>query len=167
VEGGSFSRPPLEHPDLSAVVIDHDGLLRYELAPFADIGDGSIQGGSSYRTEHKAPVERLARLWKAGAFGYDPRFAMEKREDGRLDAFRGFLRRTWRAIDGSPSPDKAEQQSRELRDELTQEYLVARVDWDAIKNRYDDRVRRSGRDIRQANLRNRCGVMAILLIIIR
>lgn len=78
--------------------------------------------------------------------GYDPRFAMEMREDGRLEAFRAFLRRTWRAIDGSPSLDKAELQSRELRDELTQEYRVAAADWGAIGSRYSDRVRMSGRE---------------------
>jgi hypothetical protein len=78
--------------------------------------------------------------------GYDPRFAMEMREDGRLAMFRAFLRRTWRAIDGSPALDKAEAQSRELCDELTQEYRAASADWDAIKNRYSDRVRTSGRD---------------------
>jgi hypothetical protein len=64
--------------------------------------------------------------------GYDPRFAMEMREDGRLAMFRAFLRRTWRAIDGSPALDKAEAQSRELRDELTQEYRAASADWDGM-----------------------------------
>lgn len=71
---------------------------------------------------------------------------MEMRDDGRLEAFRAFLRRTWRAIDGSPTIGQAEVHSRELRDELTQEYRAARADWETIRSRYDDRIRTSGRE---------------------
>ena len=77
--------------------------------------------------------------------GYDPRFAMEMRDDGRLDAFRGFLRKVWHSINGSPSLDAAEGHARELREQLTQEHRVASADWAAIRRRHEDAVRLSGR----------------------
>ncbi len=62
----------------------------------------------------------------------NPRFAYSMREDGRLEGFRSYLRKIWRAVDGQPDPSKAQSLARDFRDELTQSYNEAKADWNKI-----------------------------------
>ena len=62
----------------------------------------------------------------------DSDFACALREEGRLESFRGYLRKLWRTLGGEPDLSKLEAMARDFRDELTQEYKQAQAEWDAI-----------------------------------
>jgi SEC-C motif-containing protein len=62
----------------------------------------------------------------------DPKFAYTIRQDGRLEGFRAYLRKIWKAVDGQPDPSKAQGLARDFRDELTQSYNDAKTEWDKI-----------------------------------
>ncbi|MCA9743159.1 SEC-C domain-containing protein [candidate division KSB1 bacterium] len=62
----------------------------------------------------------------------DPKFALEIREEGRLESFRTFLRKLWRSIDGSPDELKIDDHVRDFCDELKDEHAKALADWDKI-----------------------------------
>jgi hypothetical protein len=62
----------------------------------------------------------------------DPKFAYAIREDGRLEGFRGFLRKVWQTVGGQPDQAKAGALARDFRDELTQAHNTAEAEWDKI-----------------------------------
>jgi hypothetical protein len=62
----------------------------------------------------------------------DPAFAYSMRQDGRLEGFRSYLRKIWKAVDGQPDSSKAESLARDFKDELTQSYSQAQADWKKI-----------------------------------
>jgi hypothetical protein len=62
----------------------------------------------------------------------DPKFAYSIRQDGRLEGFRAYLRKIWKAVDGQPDPSKSQGLARDFRDELTQSYNEAKTEWDKI-----------------------------------
>jgi hypothetical protein len=62
----------------------------------------------------------------------DSAFACEMRNEERLGDFRGFLRRLWKTVNGTPDVNKIESIARDFRDELTQEYHKAEADWSKI-----------------------------------
>jgi SEC-C motif len=61
-----------------------------------------------------------------------PKFAYSMREDGRLEGFRSYLRKIWKAVDGQPDPSKARNLAIDFRDELTQSYNEAKAEWSKI-----------------------------------
>lgn len=61
-----------------------------------------------------------------------PKFAYSMRQDGRLESFRSYLRRIWKAVDGQPDPAKAQNLARDFKDELTQSYNQAKAEWNKI-----------------------------------
>lgn len=62
----------------------------------------------------------------------DPKFALEMRAEDRLGSFRGYLRKVWNAVEGSPEPTKADALARDFSDELTQSYQDAKKVWSEI-----------------------------------
>jgi hypothetical protein len=62
----------------------------------------------------------------------EPGFAYSMRQDGRLEGFRSYLRKIWKAVDGQPDPAKAESLARDFKDELTQSYSQAKAEWNKI-----------------------------------
>lgn len=62
----------------------------------------------------------------------DPKFAYSIRQDGRLEGFRSYLRKIWKAVDGQPDPSKAQSLARDFKDELTQSYNEAKAEWNKI-----------------------------------
>jgi SEC-C motif len=62
----------------------------------------------------------------------DSGFACAIRKEGRLEGFRGFLRKLWTTVGGELDPAKAEPLARDFRDELTQAYGQAQAEWGAI-----------------------------------
>jgi hypothetical protein len=61
----------------------------------------------------------------------DSDFACSVRKDGRLEGFRSYLRRVWRAVEGEGGA-KSEAAARDFGDELTQAYREAEAEWSAI-----------------------------------
>jgi len=61
-----------------------------------------------------------------------PEFAYSMRQDGRLEGFRSYLRKIWKAVDGQPDPSKAQSLARDFKDELTQSYNEAKAEWNKI-----------------------------------
>lgn len=59
----------------------------------------------------------------------DPQFALRLKEEGRLDTFRGFLRKVWTKIEGNPSYEQANKLSREFSEELHEEYAKTKEEW--------------------------------------
>ena len=59
-------------------------------------------------------------------------FALSMRQDGRLEPFRGFLRRIWTAASSTASHGDLEEQARDFKDELAGEYEKAKADWTRI-----------------------------------
>jgi hypothetical protein len=59
-------------------------------------------------------------------------FACSLRKDGRLEGFRSYLRKVWRAVDGGVDPSKAQATARDFSDELTQAYHDAQAEWGGI-----------------------------------
>jgi hypothetical protein len=74
----------------------------------------------------------------------DTRFAQSIREDGRLESFRGLLRRIGK--DAAEITDLASLDSyvRDCRDALTGEYQKARAEWDKIEVSFFKRVATTG-----------------------
>jgi SEC-C motif len=74
----------------------------------------------------------------------DTRFAQSIREDGRLESFRGLLRRIGK--DATEITDLASLDSyvRDCRDALTGEYQKARAEWDKIEVSFFKRVATTG-----------------------
>jgi len=62
----------------------------------------------------------------------DSNFACSLRKDGRLEGFRSFLRKIWKAVDGDIDPSKSESVARDFGDELTQAYSDAQAEWQGI-----------------------------------
>lgn len=62
----------------------------------------------------------------------DSRFAYEMRTDSRLNSFRSFLRRTWKAVEGEIDLAKIETLGRDFCDELVDEYRKAQAEWSSI-----------------------------------
>src|SRR6266849_1176844 len=62
----------------------------------------------------------------------DSSFACSLRKDGRLEGFRSYLRKVWRAVEGGIDPSKAEGVARDFSDELTQAYSEAQAEWSGI-----------------------------------
>jgi hypothetical protein len=62
----------------------------------------------------------------------DSNFACSLRKDGRLEGFRSYLRKVWRAVEGGIDPSKAEGVARDFSDELTQAYSDAQAEWGEI-----------------------------------
>jgi len=62
----------------------------------------------------------------------DSNFACSLRQDGRLEGFRSFLRKVWKAVDGGVDPGKSEAVARDFGDELTQAYNDAQAEWKGI-----------------------------------
>lgn len=64
----------------------------------------------------------------------DPRFALEMRQDGRLQSFRAFLRKLWKQNQGTAiaSSDNITEIARDYCDELDSEYQKAKADWASI-----------------------------------
>jgi hypothetical protein len=75
--------------------------------------------------------------------GFDASIAFDIREDGRLESFRRFLRKTWKTIDGTTSVDAADRHARDLSDELTSEYAEARAEWQVIHQRFQSSMRKN------------------------
>ncbi len=61
-----------------------------------------------------------------------PEFAYAMRSEQRMGGFRSYLRKVWKAVEGSPEPAKAEGLARDFSDELTQSYQDARKEWEQI-----------------------------------
>ncbi|HZO93275.1 MAG TPA: hypothetical protein VFB22_05855 [Candidatus Baltobacteraceae bacterium] len=74
--------------------------------------------------------------------GYDARFAYGIRQDGRLAAFRGFLRDIWKKIDGSPSAEAAERHARDFKDRLASEYATVTAEWSSIRRKYEGTLKK-------------------------
>jgi hypothetical protein len=66
----------------------------------------------------------------------DSNFACSLRKDGRLESFRSYLRKVWRAVEGDVDAAKSEAVARDFSDELTQEYKGAEAEWDAIDREF-------------------------------
>jgi hypothetical protein len=62
----------------------------------------------------------------------DSKFAVAVREEGRLEGFRGFMRKIWKSVGGDMDPSKSETLARDFRDELVDEYDKAKAEWLAI-----------------------------------
>ena len=62
----------------------------------------------------------------------NPEFAYSIREDGRLEGFRSYLRKIWKAVYGQPDSARAQSLARDFKDELTQSYNEAQADWNQI-----------------------------------
>ena len=62
----------------------------------------------------------------------DSNFAVTMRNEGRLSAFRSFMRKLWNEIDGEPDLAKQQKLALDFKDELGSEYDKAKADWDAI-----------------------------------
>lgn len=60
------------------------------------------------------------------------KFAYTMRQEERLSGFRAYLRKVWKAVEGSPDPGEAERFARDFKDELTQSYQQAKKEWDDI-----------------------------------
>jgi hypothetical protein len=62
----------------------------------------------------------------------DSGFACSIRQEGRLEAFRSFMRKLWNTVGGEPDFSKSEALARDFRDELTGAFKQAQSKWDAI-----------------------------------
>jgi hypothetical protein len=62
----------------------------------------------------------------------DSKFAVEMRNEGRLEGFRSFLRKIWTTVGGDIELAKAELLALDFKDELAAEYDKAKADWDSI-----------------------------------
>ena len=62
----------------------------------------------------------------------DSRFANSLRDEGRLESFRGFLRKVWTTIGGSPEQSKIDALARDFSDELKEEFKKAEAEWQDI-----------------------------------
>jgi hypothetical protein len=61
-----------------------------------------------------------------------PRFAYEMRMEGRLEPLRGFLRKIWNQVGGSPDLSKANNLARDFGDELKDQVSRTEADWKKI-----------------------------------
>ena len=62
----------------------------------------------------------------------DSNFACSLRKDGRLEGFRSYLRKVWRAVEGNTDPSKCEAAARDFGDELQQAHNDAQAEWNGI-----------------------------------
>ncbi|MBA7674149.1 hypothetical protein ES703_82356 [subsurface metagenome] len=62
----------------------------------------------------------------------DSKFAIEMRENGRLESFRSFLRKIWNSVGGDIDINKIDALSRDFKDELNFEYAKAKAEWNKI-----------------------------------
>lgn len=62
----------------------------------------------------------------------DPKFAFGLKEEGRLEKFRGFLRKVWIEIAGNPSYEHANKFARQFAEELQEEYGKTKEEWAQI-----------------------------------
>lgn len=62
----------------------------------------------------------------------DPKFAVEMRQEGRLEHFRTFLRKIWDSTNRDLSNNSINSTIRNYKDELMSEYNTAQSDWDKI-----------------------------------
>jgi hypothetical protein len=62
----------------------------------------------------------------------DSNFAVEMRNEGRLEGFRSFLRKIWTTVGDEIDLAKAEMQAVDFKDELAAEYDKAKADWNSI-----------------------------------
>jgi hypothetical protein len=59
-------------------------------------------------------------------------FAYTMRKEDRLGGFRAYLRKIWKAVEGSPDPAQAERLAGYFSDELSQSYQLAKKEWAEI-----------------------------------
>lgn len=59
----------------------------------------------------------------------DPKFALRLKEEGRLEKFRGFLRKVWVGIEGNPSHEQANKLARQFAEELQEAYGKTKEEW--------------------------------------
>lgn len=62
----------------------------------------------------------------------DHRFAVEMRQDGRLENFRTFLRKIWNSTNKGLAGSSTDSTIRDYKDELIVEYHKAQAEWDKI-----------------------------------
>jgi hypothetical protein len=62
----------------------------------------------------------------------DSSFAVEMRNEGRLEGFRSYLRKVWTTVGGDMDLAKAEMLALDFKDELAGEFDKAKADWDSI-----------------------------------
>jgi len=62
----------------------------------------------------------------------DSSFAVEMRNEGRLEGFRAYLRKVWTTVGGDIDLAKAETLALDFKDELASEYDKAKADWESI-----------------------------------
>jgi hypothetical protein len=65
----------------------------------------------------------------------DASFAVEMRNEGRLEGFRSYLRKVWTTVGGDVDLAKAEALALDFKDELVSEYDKAKADWDSINRK--------------------------------
>lgn len=71
----------------------------------------------------------------------DPRFAHSLRQEGRLEPFRGFLRKVWASVNTVSDPSRIDSAARDFVDELHEQHARAQAEWDRIDQ---DLLRRAG-----------------------
>ncbi|MFH1792722.1 MAG: hypothetical protein ABH819_03760 [Patescibacteria group bacterium] len=62
----------------------------------------------------------------------DPSFALKLKQEGRLESFRGFLRKVWVGVGGNPSSSEAIKLARNFGDELHEQYQETKTEWSQI-----------------------------------
>jgi len=62
----------------------------------------------------------------------DTNFACDIRKEGRMEAFRAYLRRVWKTLNDEKDSAKLASKSRDFTDELTQQYNEAEAEWQKI-----------------------------------